>query len=30
MKQILPEDAERFMRENGGTARFLSGLQTYM
>ena len=30
VKQILPEDAEKFMRESGGTARFLSGLQTYM
>ncbi len=28
--QILPEDAARLEREQGGTARLLSGLQSYM
>ncbi len=30
VQQILPADADRFMQEHGGTAAFLSGLQTYM
>jgi putative cardiolipin synthase len=30
VRQILPADAERFEREHGGTARLLSGLQSYM
>ncbi|MCG3192691.1 MAG: Cardiolipin synthase [Thermoanaerobaculia bacterium] len=30
VKRILPEDAERYMREHGGMARFLSRLQAYM